>query len=138
MLAHVLDTLLRVKKRNLNMTGKKFDAGKPRMGLVAPEFTSGIAEVLTFGADKYGAYNWAEGIDFDRVYDAAQRHLSSWWMGEDLDTETGKNHLLHAACELMFLYCYQQWEMNNHDNRHIRNGIPDKLRLHIPESVSTT
>ena len=42
------------------MAGTKFDECKPRMGLVAPEFVEGVARVLTFGADKYGAYNWAE------------------------------------------------------------------------------
>lgn len=118
--------------------GKKFDGGKPRIGLVAPEFVSGVAEVLGFGAGKYGAYNWTEGIDYDRFYDAAQRHMTSWWIGEDLDIETGKNHLLHAACELMFLYCYQQWGMTQHDNRYIRDGIPDKLRIHSTKGVPTT
>ena len=120
------------------MAGTKFDSQKPRVGLVAPEFIQGIAEVLTFGAEKYGAYNWAEGIDYDRLYDAAQRHLGAWHMGCDLDEETKKNHLLHAACELMFLYCQQEWGMIKHDNRYIRNGIPSELKLHSSKSVPTT
>jgi len=120
------------------MAGTKFDTQKPRVGLVAPEFIQGIAEVLTFGAEKYGSYNWAEGIDYDRLYDAAQRHLGAWHMGYDLDEETKKNHLLHAACELMFLYCQQQWEMVKHDNRYIRDGIPSELKLHRSKSVPTT
>lgn len=120
------------------MAGKKFDQQKPRMGLVHPDFVQGVAEVLSFGADKYGAWNWAEGIDYSRLYDAAQRHLSAWHKGEDLDEESGNNHLLHASCELMFLYCYQKWQKEGLDDRYILDSVPDKLRLHIPESVSAT
>lgn len=120
------------------MSGAKHDQGKPRMELVHPDFIKGVAEVLTFGAEKYAPWNWAEGIDFDRVYGAAQRHMNAWWSGEDLDPETEKNHLYHAACELMFLACYQEWGKYEHDNRFVLPSVRSELRLHIPESDSTT
>lgn len=120
------------------MSGSKFDGGKPRMGLVHPDFIEGVAEVLTFGAKKYAAWNWAQGIEFDRLYDAAQRHLNAWNKGEDLDPESGKSHLMHAACELMFLHCFQKWGRLDLDNRYILDSVPSELRLHIPEGVPTT
>ena len=47
-----------------------------------------------------------KGIDFHRVFGALQRHTWSWWNGEDLDPETGLNHLYHALCNVMFLAHY--------------------------------
>jgi hypothetical protein len=37
-------------------------------------------------------------------YNAAIRHLFSWWDGEDVDMESGQPHLAHAvACLLILL-----------------------------------
>ena len=87
------------------MSFKKFDTGKPRISLVDPKFILGVADILTFGAEKYGANNWktAKDIDTFRFKDAALRHLLSYLDGELIDTESGKPHLHHAACNLMFL-----------------------------------
>lgn len=90
------------------MPGDKHDEGKLRLDLIAPEFEKGLAEVLTHGAEKYGPHNWEKGIHYSRVFGAIRRHLLAWQMGEDLDTETGLNHLYHAACELMFLCAYEE------------------------------
>lgn len=81
----------------------KHDGGKPMMGLISSKFLIGLAKVLTFGAGKYAAHNWRKGFVLSRPYDALQRHLTAWNDGEDLDPESGLNHLDHAACELMFL-----------------------------------
>jgi hypothetical protein len=62
-------------------------------------------EILTFGAEKYEPDNWKHVPDSKRRYfDAMQRHLWAWKEGEQDDPETGKNHLAHAMCCLMFLY----------------------------------
>lgn len=74
------------------------------MELLDPKFLQAIAEVLTYGAEKYDAHNWRQGIDTDRLYGALQRHLNAFWDGEDIDPESGHHHLAHAGCELMFLY----------------------------------
>lgn len=81
----------------------KFDTGKPMLGLISSIFQLGLARVLTYGATKYNAHNWRKGFVWSRPYDALQRHLVAWNMGEDLDPETKMSHLDHAACELMFL-----------------------------------
>ena len=113
------------------MSGMKFDQAKPKMDLVTPEFIEGVAKVLTFGAEKYDAWNWAKGIQFSRVYAAAQRHLNEWKKGNDFDEETGLSHLYHAACCLMFLSFYQEWGMEELDDRY----KPEKLTGICPPST---
>jgi hypothetical protein len=82
---------------------QKFDADKPKHGLISGRFLTGLAHILTFGAKKYGTHNWRKGMVTSRYYDALQRHLVAWNDGEDLDPESGLPHVYHAACCLMFL-----------------------------------
>jgi hypothetical protein len=85
--------------------GRKFDGGKPQYGLLPPNALKATVEILTFGAEKYEPDNWKYVPDSKRRYfDAAQRHLWDWKNGEQTDPESGKNHLAHALCCLMFLY----------------------------------
>lgn len=87
--------------------GSKFDAGKARIDLIAPEFIVGTADVLAYGAEKYGARNWEKGMSWSRCFAALMRHMWAWWAGEQRDAETGKPHLFHAACCLMFLAAFE-------------------------------
>lgn len=98
-------------------TGEKKDEGKPRWELIAYDSISGISRVLTFGAKKYEARNWEKGIEYGRVFGAIQRHLTTWWMGENNDVETGLSHLDHALTELMFLSAYEKRGMTKFDDR---------------------
>ena len=84
----------------------KFDGEKPRVSLVPMQAVLAVAQVMTFGADKYGPYNWKQGMDWSRLYSAAQRHQIQFWEGEDIDPESGLHHLAHAICNLMMLYEY--------------------------------
>ena len=87
------------------MSFTKFDTNKPKVSLVEPKFILGIAEILTFGAQKYGQDNWKEAIDDDiqRYKDALWRHQLAYMDGETTDPESGKSHLHHIGCNLMFL-----------------------------------
>jgi len=82
----------------------KFDGGKPDVSLVEPKFVLSLAEVLTFGARKYGRDNWKLGLAANRSLAAAYRHLLSFHDGAYLDSESGLPHLSHAAVNLMFLH----------------------------------
>ena len=85
--------------------GRKFDGGKLQYGLLPPEALKATVEILTFGAQKYEPGNWKKVPDAKRRYfDAMMRHLWAWHSGEQNDDESGKNHLAHAMCCLMFLY----------------------------------
>lgn len=98
--------------------GTKHDGGKVRLDLVPPELLFGVGTILTFGADKYSARNWEEGMSWGRVFGALNRHMWSWWGGKgpttknflfgDLDDETGHSHLWHAACCIAFLIAYEE------------------------------
>ena len=85
------------------MEGKKFDGDKPMFNLIVPEYLNGIAKVLTMGAQKYDVNNWQK-IDSDRYIAALYRHLIAYHSGEKVDLESGFNHMLHIACNAMFLF----------------------------------
>lgn len=98
--------------------GVKFDGEKPRYDLIAPEFLEGTAQVLTFGAAKYGERNWELGMAWHRPFAALMRHMWAWWRGENTDPETGMSHLWHAACCLCFLMAYEQRHIGKDDRPH--------------------
>lgn len=54
-----------------------------------------------------GERNWERGMSWSRVYRATIEHMNSWWMGEDLDPETGFSHLAHAGCCILFLIAFE-------------------------------
>lgn len=91
------------------MSGQKHDQGKLPIGLVDPQFIKDVAEVLQFGAKKYAPNNWKEVPDAkERYYDALQRHLLDYRLGEAKDPESGLEHLKHAACDIMFLLFFER------------------------------
>jgi len=85
------------------MSGLKYDSGKPRLDLLDAEALEDLARVLAFGAEKYAAHNWRNGISYGRLIAAALRHLFAFLRGQECDEESGLPHLSHAMCCLMFL-----------------------------------
>lgn len=85
------------------LTGKKYDKEKPRTDLLPTAPLLGIAEVLGFGARKYGPHNWRGGLEYSRLIGAAMRHLLAINEGEDIDPESGRPHVDHLGCCVLFL-----------------------------------
>jgi hypothetical protein len=83
--------------------GTKHDTGKPPCELLSPIALEATAQVLAFGAKKYAAHNWRNGLAWMRITGAIFRHLFAFMRGEDLDPETGLPHVDHLGCEVMFL-----------------------------------
>lgn len=87
--------------------GLKFDGGKPRWSLLMQGCSAalnGVAEVLTFGANKYAAHSWKQvENNKERYRDAMYRHLNAIERGEVLDPESGLPHWDHVACNALFL-----------------------------------
>lgn len=85
--------------------GLKYDTGKLLFSLIPPETTRALAQVLTFGAQKYAPNNWQLVENGkDRYLDALFRHLDAYRSGEALDPESGLSHLSHALTNVAFLH----------------------------------
>lgn len=95
------------------MTGTKADSGKLRFDLLDPEFEEHVAQVLTYGAEKYEPDNWKKVDDpVNRYYAALRRHLNAWRKGEKTDTESKLPHLAHVAANVMFLLYFDKEKSN--------------------------
>ena len=87
----------------------KFDQGKLQYSLVPPIATKSLAEVLTFGAQKYAPNSWQGVEDGERRYtDALYRHLEAYRSGEKLDSDSNLSHLAHAITNIAFLLHFEQ------------------------------
>ena len=81
--------------------GVKLDKGKNRMSLVFNGFSHAlwqVAEVGTFGANKYTDNGW-QSVENpqERYTNALLRHLFKFYNGEQIDEESGLSHLAHLA-----------------------------------------
>lgn len=91
-----------MKGNNLKNTNPKDLIGSDKLPLHLFPETATIygALALLDGALKYGRSNWrVAGVRASIYYDAARRHLSKWFEGEDIDADSSLPHLAHAlAC----------------------------------------
>jgi len=86
------------------LSGKKFDEGKLKWGLLPWEAVEQIVRVLQHGDQKYGdPDNWKRVTPSSRYFDATMRHLVAWKQGERKDPDSGLPTLAHAATSLLFL-----------------------------------
>jgi len=91
--------------------GVKYDNDKPQWSLLPFKALKEVVDVLTYGAKKYAPDNWKKVPDARRRYiDAGFRHLTAYASGEKLDSETGKSHLAHAICCLLYLLAFEVGE----------------------------
>ena len=92
------------------MSGTKYDSNKPRITLVPSEAIIAAARAMTYGAKKYNDDNFKSGLAHRRVLDAAFRHLLAYSAGEDIDAESGLNHIdsaLASLCMLAYLQVHK-------------------------------
>lgn len=88
---------------NIDGGGLRYNTGKVPLHLVPPSAMYALGEVLGKGAQKYADRNWERGFNYSIPYACCMRHILSWWKGEDLDAETGLNHLKHALANIAML-----------------------------------
>lgn len=80
----------------------KYDGGKPCVfqGVIEyfPRALWGVAEISTFGANKYAWKGWQD-VDngYKRYQDAKYRHALKQAMGETFDDDSKLMHLKHEA-----------------------------------------
>lgn len=80
--------------------GKKFDANKPNLALIPKEAMWMMGQAFSYGAKKYGEENHKDGLAIKRQLAAALRHIYQFLDGEDIDPESGLNHLGHALASV--------------------------------------
>ena len=94
----------------------KHDKSKADISLIPTKALSGVAKVFEFGAKKYHAFNWVvdgSTTEWRRTYSSVQRHLHSWLEREDIDPESGLDHLSHACTQLLILIEHQNEQQTN-------------------------
>lgn len=84
--------------------GAKDDLCKERFSLIPPEFLFALAELYRRGELKYSARNWENGMNYERLFDALNRHAWAWWAGQEDDPDTAMQHLVAVAWNAIALY----------------------------------
>ena len=74
---------------------------KTKFSLLPQAAMKEVADVLTMGAEKYDEYNFSKGAKDTTYIDAALRHINTYLMNEDIDLESKKHHLAHAAADIL-------------------------------------
>lgn len=86
-----------------------------QFSLIPAEFLWALAEHYGKGALKYARENWLRGYRWSLSYDALERHLAQWRMGELLDPETGSSHLIAAAWHCIALFIFERRGLGTDD-----------------------
>lgn len=103
------------EERVTSETGGQKGRKPARMDLVPPGPLLELSKVYGFGATKYDDHNYIKGYDWSLSYGAMQRHLMAWSSGEDLDPESGRMHLAHAAWHCFCLMVFAQEGLGTDD-----------------------
>lgn len=86
-----------------------------RFDLIPADALWALAERYGLGCVKYAQRNWEKGYAWGLSYAALQRHANAWWMGEDVDAETGQSHLVAVAWHAMALFVFQKRGLGTDD-----------------------
>ena len=95
--------------------GIKNDQDKLLVGLMLKGFACPLlelAKVVTFGAKKYGKFNWQK-VNKERYQEALARHYMAWLDGEKLDQETNVSHLAHLSFNVLAILYFELNENKN-------------------------
>lgn len=91
---------------NTKQTNPKDAVGiaKVPMSCVPAQVLAELGLAMMEGALKYGRSNYRiAGVRGSVYYDAANRHLMSWYEGEDIDPDSGLSHITKAIASLTVL-----------------------------------
>jgi len=99
------------------VTGAAKGSKPQRFDLIPWQFEWALAEHFGKGSKKYSDWNWAKGYRWGLSYAAMRRHIAQWWGGEDVDPETGSNHLISAAWHCCACYIFSLLGLGTDDRR---------------------
>ena len=126
----IIDSLLGKKE-----TGKRFNEGKTQHALLPARACDEIAKVFTFGAKKYGAFNWEKGMSWVSILNSLKRHINAFERCDDYDIESQELHLAHAGCNIMMILDYYH-SNPEYDDRNHPYKRPKKIGLDIDEVLA--
>lgn len=84
----------------LSGTGTKYDQDKPALAYIPKAALYAEGQAFAYGAKKYDAWNYKHGLSISRTLSASLRHIVQFLGGEDVDVESGVNHLGCARANL--------------------------------------
>jgi len=73
----------------------------------SPDALIAVAEHFGRSNAKYPPHNYRKGYEWSLSFDALNRHLWLWWNGEDIDVDSGSEHLAAVAWHAMALLQFQ-------------------------------
>lgn len=117
--------------------GLKYDRDKLPYDLLPYDALDEVVSVLRYGAKKYTARNWENGIHYSRLYAATIRHMKAFFQErEDIDPESSELHLAHAGANILFLLALHKRGSYQFDDR--PNSIITKLKIPYENSNPKT
>ncbi len=107
----------------------RFDEGKVRHDLIPAWALERLAEVYTYGAQKYDDNNWLKGMNWSKVQGPLERHYNKWKRGSIRDAESNCYHLAQVAWNAIALMVYQEFCIGIDDRAPvIMDMLPPELK----------
>jgi len=92
-------------------SGARFNKNKTPFRYIPLFLLDGAARVFqqatTRAQNPYPMWNWANGMAWSIPYECALRHLDKFYRGEEIDEDSGEDHLDHVICNLLMLKHYR-------------------------------
>jgi hypothetical protein len=104
----------------------KDTTGKPKLRLIPYDCLAEVAKVREFGNNKYGEEHGWRDVDSLDFADAALRHIYKYLYQSDKDSESGLQHLAHAATSILLAL---QIDIENDRSNSLKTEL-DNLEYH--------
>jgi hypothetical protein len=112
-----------------------FGDKKAPFSTVSAPVLAEVGVAMLEGALKYGRHNYrVSGVRASTYYDAALRHITAWWEGEDIDPASGLPHTVKAmACLMVMRDAELQGLLNDDRPPRTPAGWQDVLNKQVEE-----
>lgn len=108
----------------------RYNEGKLRYDLIPPSVLKALAEVFTYGAEKYFPRNWEKGLSWQSVTASAFRHAEAFRNGEDFD-ESGLLHASHVLANWAFIVEFYKTHPELDDRPKLWTRNNDRIALDL-------
>lgn len=106
-----------VSRKEAISIGIKHDQGKVDYTHIPKQAMDAMGEALTYGAKKYSADNYREGLSVRRQVAAALRHIYQFLDEGNFDSDSGCRHIGSALASLA-MAAYTVEAQPNYDDRY--------------------